>query len=355
MNQRHAGTIPVAVVILGLAALMNVPGAWAQDAIIIDHNCTDLGQVPAAWIQQAKAQLRASYGHTSHGSQVISGMDLIKNPAGSLYWWDYSGTQSGLSLWDYTPGGDLGAPDYTAWAALTRAMLNGYGADRNVVVWSWCGQADTSPENIQTYLNLMAQLRADYPAVKFVYMTGHLVGSGAEGNLNQRNNQIRAGVQASGGVLFDFADLESYDPNGLWVLPLYANDNCDYWVGGVQHNWASEWCAAHPGDPLCASCDCAHSQPLNCNRKARAFWWMLARIAGWPGPETPTACTGDTNCDRRVTFADIDPFVEALAGESAWNQNHPGCPWLNADCNGSGTVTFADIDPFVAVIGTTCP
>jgi hypothetical protein len=59
------------------------------------------------------------------------------------------------------------------------------------------------------------------------------------------------------------------------------------------------------------------------------------------------------NCDGRVTFADIDLFVAALSGESAWT--HAPCPWLNADCNGDLNVTFADIDPFVAVIGTTCP
>jgi len=62
---------------------------------------------------------------------------------------------------------------------------------------------------------------------------------------------------------------------------------------------------------------------------------------------------GDTNCDGEVTFADIDGFVEALAGESAWT--HWPCPWLNADCNGDGQVTFADIDAFVSLIGTTCP
>jgi hypothetical protein len=77
------------------------------------------------------------------------------------------------------------------------------------------------------------------------------------------------------------------------------------------------------------------------------FW--VSGVAG------PAICPGDMNCDGRVTFADIDRFVEALAGESAWNLHHPDCPWLNADCNNSGTVTFADIDPFVAVIGTTCP
>jgi hypothetical protein len=58
------------------------------------------------------------------------------------------------------------------------------------------------------------------------------------------------------------------------------------------------------------------------------------------------------NCDGRITFVDIDLFVAALGGESAWT-GWP-CPWLNGDSNSSGTVTFADIDPFVALIGTTC-
>ena len=50
-------------------------------------------------------------------------------------------------------------------------------------------------------------------------------------------------------------------------------------------------------------------------------------------------------------------YIKVLqpGGESAWDQNHPGCPWLNADCDDDHAVTFADIDPFVALIGTTCP
>ena len=67
----------------------------------------------------------------------------------------------------------------------------------------------------------------------------------------------------------------------------------------------------------------------------------------------PASCRGDMNCDGRVTFVDIDLFVAALAGESAWT-GWP-CPWLNADANGDLAVTFTDIDPFVALIGTTCP
>jgi hypothetical protein len=63
-------------------------------------------------------------------------------------------------------------------------------------------------------------------------------------------------------------------------------------------------------------------------------------------------CPGDTNCDKQVTLADTDPFVEVLLDPTAWT--YP-CTRSSADCNDSGAATFADIDPFVAVIGTTCP
>jgi hypothetical protein len=110
-------------------------------------------------------------------------------------------------------------------------------------------------------------------------MTGHLDGSGEAGNLHQRNEQIRAYCRANGKILFDFADIERYDPDGQDFLNQGANDNCDY-SGG---NWADEWCAANPDSELCDSCSCAHSKALNCNLKARAFWWMMARLAGWNG------------------------------------------------------------------------
>ena len=54
----------------------------------------------------------------------------------------------------------------------------------------------------------MNQLEIDYPNVKFVYMTGHLDGSGANGNLNLRNEQIRAYARANNKILYDFADIE---------------------------------------------------------------------------------------------------------------------------------------------------
>jgi hypothetical protein len=254
-------------------------GCSATNVLAADHfAAASFDLVPGTYIEEAKAAFRIAYGHTSHGSQIVSGMSVLAG-TDSLYGYSSAGGPGVLSLHDSTPSGDLGNPDRTAWAQRTRDLLNAPGNDRNLIIWSWCGQADTTEANINLYLSLMDQLETDYPDVTFVYMTGHLNGTGEGGNLHQRNEQIRSFCRANDRVLFDFADIESYDPDGAYFLDRGANDNCDY-SGG---NWAAEWCSENPASDLCLRCSCAHSQALNCNLKARAFWWMLARLAGWDG------------------------------------------------------------------------
>jgi hypothetical protein len=205
---------------------------------------------------------------------------------GSAYSWNNGGLSGALDLHDGGMTGDLGNPDRTSWATRTRTYLT-TNTDVNVIIWSWCGQVSSATEtDITTYLNLMAALENDFKNVKFVYMTGHLDGSGLTGNLHLRNEQIRNYCKTNNRILFDFADIECYNPDGVYFGTRKPNDACAYDTNGdgsLDGNWAIEWQNAHTQGTDWYTCSSAHSQPLNANQKAYATWWLWARLAGWDG------------------------------------------------------------------------
>jgi len=137
----------------------------------------------------------------------------------------------------------------------------------------WASEAE-----IQTYLELMSGLEKEFPKVKFVYMTGHLDGSGKTGKHYKNAQTIRDYCRKNGKILFDFADIESFDPEGkVDYNELNANDDCSY-KGG---NWADEWLKKHPDSAIALPNEAAHTRPLNGALKGMAFWWMLAVLSGW--------------------------------------------------------------------------
>jgi outer membrane murein-binding lipoprotein Lpp len=267
-----------------------------QASKTIDHICTDIAQIPQQVLDAAKTDLHIAYGHTSHGSQLTTGMTgmvTFMNNGGlglsfpsDYFSWNSGGIGGALDLRDtpFSGANDLGNPDRTSWAAATRTFLDA-NTDINVVIWSWCGQVSSaSAGDIDTYLNLMNSLEADYPGVRFIYMTGHLDGTGLDGNLHQRNEQIREYCRANGKWLYDFADIETYNPDGAYFGDKSPDDACDYDTdgnGSRDGNWAAEWQTAHSENVDWYSCSSAHSRPLNANLKAYAAWWLLARLAGW--------------------------------------------------------------------------
>jgi len=101
-----------------------------------------------------------------------------------------------------------------------------------------------------------------------------------------RNEQIRSFCRRNGKILYDFADIESYNPDGVWFGDRNADDGCNYDTDGngtLDGNWAVEWQNAHTRGVDWYDCTAAHTQPLNANQKAYAAWWLWARIAGWDG------------------------------------------------------------------------
>jgi PKD repeat protein len=268
----------------------------ATSAIIVDHTSTRLADIPGTWITQAKLSLHIAYGHTSHGSQLTGGMTGLVSFAGVQYAYNTGGSGGALDLRDYYGNfgnlglaDDLGSPTRTAWATATRTYLNQH-PEINVIIWSWCGQVDGTQAEIQQYLNLMSGLERDFPMVKFVYMTGHTDGAPITGNVPTRNKQIRDYCVANNKILYDFADIESYDPDGAYFGDKRVTDSCDYdsnGDGAPDRNWAVDWQNAHPGEWY--YCEAAHTQPLNANLKAYAAWHLWARLAGWDGNGGPAA------------------------------------------------------------------
>jgi hypothetical protein len=133
-------------------------------------------------------------------------------------------------------------------------------------------------------------------------MTGHL--DPINDDVNNLNKLIRTFCKNNNKLLFDFADIESCNPDGTCFLDQGASYNCDYSNG--LNNWAGEWITAHPDSELAqltSKCEvCDHSPDdqdgpnttplarLNCILKGRAFWWMIAAAAGWT-PGQPTSST----------------------------------------------------------------
>ncbi len=261
-------------------------------SLIIDHNDTDITMLTLDQINQAKSALHIAYGHTSHGSQITTGMSGLVGFANNggkglslpanIFAWNNGGTGGALDLHDYAMGGDVGY--YPAWENNTRTYLNNpANADVNVVIWSWCGQVDdkyAAGTLGQEYLAPMQQLESDYKDVSFVYMTGH-VDHWDDTDNKAANQMIRDFCLANDKILYDFADIESYDPDGNFFE--FPHDNADYYAsatGAILGNWATEWQDSHTEGEDWYDCPSAHSQPLNANQKAYAAWHLWSGIEG---------------------------------------------------------------------------
>jgi len=339
--------------------------AWnAQaDPVIIDHRHTDITQIPQAAIVQAKASLHIAYGHTSHGSQITTGMSglvAFANGGGlglslpqHIFAWNNGGADSALDLHDYAMGGDVGY--YPDWVNNTRTYLNNpANADVNVIIWSWCGQASGYSEQqmIDDYLTPMTQLEVEYPHVTFVYMTGHADGSGESGNLHLRNQQIRNYCMANDKVLYDFYDIEIYDPDGNYYGDKAVNDACDYdsdGNGSRDANWAIQWQSSHTEGMDWYTCSSAHSQPLNANRKAYAAWWLWCTLAGWDSTGVTVDRDGDGYAENQGDCNDGDSTIHPNAVEICGDAIDQNCSGADLACNDTEIFTFGDEEIVVAV------
>lgn len=271
--------IRLAVLVTIFIAACSAAAPIRSAPLVIDHTCTGLAQIPAAWIDSTQAMMRLHYAHTSHGSQLTTGLTRLEN-ADATYsvaiGYQSLPTEAGaLCIFDGQEHDTYITPD-EYWETptgldYTRDVLD-HNPSLNVSMWSWCTQLTSYTEaQTQAYLDALSLLEAEYPAVVFIYMTCNAQATGSSGhNRYLRNQQIRQFCISNNKVLFDFADLDSW-----WFNPtteVWEHATYDY--GGdtvpVEH-------------PQFNGSEAGHTTYESCEQKGKAVWWMMARLAGWTG------------------------------------------------------------------------
>jgi uncharacterized protein YjdB len=386
--------------ILGLLVLTTfipVSRLYSQTGNFIDHTCTDIHQIPAEWIVEAKSNLSIRYYHTSHGSHIdYGGMQALTNYSTAYaQTYNYNATGSGGALEFVTIYGlDLSANE-NDWDDITRNDLDS-DPDCNVVMWSWC---NIYGHSISDYLDKMETLISEYGPggslhranpVTFIFMTGHT--NGGIGNQTENewtfeaNNTIREHCRDNNRWLFDFNDIECYDPDGnyfgdgnpatgAYVCNRLLHDDCSYNINSsTRGNWGIEWMNDNPSSELTdlAQNDvcqiCAHSDGteagkdnsrLQCVLKGQAAWWMFARLAGWQDTVTSIPVTGITvrghNNATTITTSGgtLQMYADVLPSDATTKSVH----WTVQSITGQATVSSSGLltargDGTVRVVAT---
>jgi len=265
------------------------------DAIIIDHNCVDIFAVPESYVLPA-ASLRVLMRHASVGQGIIWGLDCLAGdhptnsacscfPAGK-YDRDKWVFEARLGDWRDKVD-DL--------VAQTASRLD----DFDVFMMKFCyidALGDSHPD-WEYFRGRMEKLEADYPGKTFVWWTIPLTRDGQPGT-DLFNAQMRSYCAAHGKVLFDIADIECHEADDTRLVNASGNEI-------ISANYTKE---IHAG----------HLNPTGRVRVASAFWYLMARVAGW----NPCSCV-----DHNDT-ADSDPggesFELTLGPKASWSQGHEG-------------------------------
>ncbi len=314
-------------------ALILTAAAAAMGATVIDHTCTDIESIPGSWIDLVQSSMKSHYAHTSHGSQLIWGLQFVEegDPA-YAYLVGYGQLPSSTTaycVFDGQEGESYVTPELywesAAGIQMTRDVLE-HNPSICTSMWSWCTQCDYySQAQVAEYLSVMSSLEAEFPDVTFIYFTGNAQAEGSSGyERHQRNQQIRAYCLSNDKVLYDFADLDCW-----WFNPATQSwEQNTYSYGGYQIP------SEHPhfsGDEY------GHTTAESCEQKGRAWWYMMAVLSGWSGTgvgeeaENPCQTTLSVSPNPAagaagisLVLADSGPVrvsVLDLAGRLVWEQN----------------------------------
>lgn len=245
------------------------PAAPAAGALVVDHRCMDAADnlIPADALDRARAT-QVLFAHQSVGFDVIRGLERLsaaqpryRLEIGHQIQPAWYRQHRGLGEFFVGRNGDCQGKcaDFTQ-------RLRAVGGQVQLASLKYCyadllEQVDVD-QAFGAYRQTMDSLQAEFPQVRMVWWTCPLmVVERLQDKRNRFNTLVREHVRAHGLTLFDLADIESHGPDGAesrdrtgpMLFPGYARDN-------------------------------GHLNDAAAERVARGWWWLVARVAGWPGP-----------------------------------------------------------------------
>lgn len=266
--------------------------AAAAGALIIDHTSIEaFDRIPDAYIAKAAA-LRLLHRHASVGQNISEGLDCLMNyfpdrprrpnycdrgiPADQIFFdpkydrtnWVYelhAPLPNPNPIWpnkviffaDRVNQAAPGEFDVVSMGFGYVDVIDGGNLDDDFFL------AEATRADSRTIHDLEA-LAAAHPDMIHVWQTLALARMSSVDSQNF-DRKMREYVSATGGILFDVADIESHRPDGTPCL-----DNRDLGVEAICQDYTTERNAGH-------------LNALGKQRLAKAMWVLMARLAGWDG------------------------------------------------------------------------
>lgn len=251
---------PDPVTTIYLPLVHNGASGSSVGAIIVDHNAVDqFAAIPDGYVSAASAT-RIMVRHASVGYGISWGLDCLGGAfAGNpLCREDAKYDRTNFSFqFRSNPTPEEKVDDLVTQTAL---QLNSF--DAFTMKYCYIDALFENHPDWEYYRSKMEQLEAQYPDKKFVWWTIPLTTDGFPG-ADWFNSQVRAYAIAHNKVLFDIADIQTHTPAGVRVTNSQGNEICYSQYTDETHT--------------------CHLNETGGVRVGKAFWYMMARLAGWSG------------------------------------------------------------------------
>ncbi len=233
-----------------LLIVLLLPQMAETQYVIADHTKADLTLIPDGALSSA-ANLRVMLRRASVGGYISGGLDALQG-ANAKY---------NRSRWDFQDRGNPGwqpkVDDF-----VTQTAMQSPSFDVLSMKFCWI-----DPDAIFAYYrDALLQLESTYPSKRFVWWTMPIYRDpdGGESNRQDFNDSVRNFAAANEKLLFDIADIEAYNAAGQKK------------TDGSGHE-------LQQGDWSLSLDDGGHLNDAGSRRVASAWWWLMARVAGWNG------------------------------------------------------------------------